>query len=61
MRAYMLCVYMCVCTDYGIVYSLCMRWPPRIPLMGVVHVCNPRAKEEPEAVEGEECAAQHGD
>lgn len=36
-----------------------MGWPPRIPLMGVIHICNQRAEEEPEAVEGEECAAQH--
>lgn len=27
--------------------------------MGVVHICNHRAEQEPEAVQGEECAAQH--
>lgn len=42
-------------------YSLCMGRPTWVPLMGVVHVCDPGAEEEPEAVKGEECAAQHGD
>lgn len=51
---------MCICRTTVYYNSLCMGWPARVPLMSVVHVCNPRAEEEPEAVEGEECAAQHG-
>lgn len=39
--------------------SLCMGWPAWVSLVSVVHVCNPRAEEQPEAVEGEEGAAQH--
>lgn len=63
-RSALVCVPMCyvsvcVCMDYGIVYSLCMGWPARVPLMGVIHICDPRAEEEPEAVESEKCAAQH--
>lgn len=40
---------------------LCMGRPTWVPLMCVVHVRDPRPKEEPEAVEGKESAAQHGD
>lgn len=54
-------VFMCDMYGYGIVYSLCMGRPTWVPLMGVVHIRDPRAKEEPEAVEGKESAAEHVD
>lgn len=42
-----------------IFYSLCVGWPARVPLVGFVHVGHQRAEEEPEAIDGEEGAAQH--
>lgn len=38
-----------------------MWWPSWVPLVRVVHVRDPSPEEEPEAVEGEESAAQHDD
>lgn len=53
-------MYLGSCTGYCLVYSLCMWRPAWVPLMSVIHIRDPCAEEEPEAVKGKESAAEHG-